>query len=668
MKYLGEMAVAALAAAALFLSVQAEARTVKLLYWNIQNGMWAEQEIYYEKFTQWIKKQNPDICVFTEAQSIYESGSSSLRLKPDDRVLPAALPDVAGVYGHEYTYVGEHRDDYPQAVTSKYPITNVARLSGNSDITVNHGAGHCRVDIDGTTINIVTAHLWPFTYGPKATTPSAQKVSTGNNEGDKHREREIQYICEQTISKSTDTENELWLMSGDFNAESILDQAYYSYPSSSTKFLANNYILNNTPYKDLVKQKHPNEFLPTNSVKTRRIDYVYGSPAVNATLTRADVYQDSYTERKFVDGTSFYAPSDHLPIIVEFTIPGDDTQGDSGIIFEDDFSWTDVDAVKGSSTLNNSTNEQALTPTIMNNLDHPGYTRVQGNKTGTDSSGNAVYEINNNGGCYVRKGLIKMGQVDIAAAILTPKFDGLGDDTADLEVTLQLGGWMTNAYGTTNAWCRDMSDFSVCLTAANYNEGTRVVPMDDNNISATAISMPRSNNTTIEGVTFKVTNFPNTGCYLDSNGKATVQGANYMEYGDDWNMWDPEVSTYTVKVKDAKKSTQLILVAGKYFGRALGTAYRAAGSPTSANNREFVDITGTEHEYGIRGDANRIGLKRITVKRMDNTTAVETLTDDADANAPVEYYNLQGMKVAFPEKGQLLIKRQGSKTIKIINE
>ena len=37
----------------------------------------------------------------------------------------------------------------------------------------------------------------------------------------------------------------------------------------------------------------------------------------------------------------------------------------------------------------------------------------------------------------------------------------------------------------------------------------------------------------------------------------------------------------------------------------------------------------------------------------------------ADANAPVEYYNLQGVKVANPDKG-LYIKKQGKKVTKVI--
>ncbi len=47
----------------------------------------------------------------------------------------------------------------------------------------------------------------------------------------------------------------------------------------------------------------------------------------------------------------------------------------------------------------------------------------------------------------------------------------------------------------------------------------------------------------------------------------------------------------------------------------------------------------------------------------DYLTAIETV--EVDANAPVEYYNLQGVKVANPESG-LFIKKQGSKTTKVV--
>ena len=52
----------------------------------------------------------------------------------------------------------------------------------------------------------------------------------------------------------------------------------------------------------------------------------------------------------------------------------------------------------------------------------------------------------------------------------------------------------------------------------------------------------------------------------------------------------------------------------------------------------------------------------LAVVYNDPTTAIESIEAE---NAPVEYYNLQGVKVANPENG-LFIKKQGNKAVKVI--
>ena len=46
-------------------------------------------------------------------------------------------------------------------------------------------------------------------------------------------------------------------------------------------------------------------------------------------------------------------------------------------------------------------------------------------------------------------------------------------------------------------------------------------------------------------------------------------------------------------------------------------------------------------------------------------TAIDSVTGDTDADAPVEYYNLQGMRVANPEGG-IFIRRQGNRVTKVM--
>lgn len=53
--------------------------------------------------------------------------------------------------------------------------------------------------------------------------------------------------------------------------------------------------------------------------------------------------------------------------------------------------------------------------------------------------------------------------------------------------------------------------------------------------------------------------------------------------------------------------------------------------------------------------------------RLDlNTAGISDVTIDLDENAPVEYFNLQGVRVAAPAAGELVIKRQGEKVEKVI--
>ena len=134
---------------------------LRLLYWNIQNGMWSGQDDNYDRFVEWVKEFDADVCVWCEAQSIYRSGTAD-RMPEADRYLVGNWGELAVRYGHKYWYVGGHRDNFPQVITSKYPIENVERIVGEEpDSVVTHGAGWARIVKNGRTVNIVTLHLWP---------------------------------------------------------------------------------------------------------------------------------------------------------------------------------------------------------------------------------------------------------------------------------------------------------------------------------------------------------------------------------------------------------------------------------------------------------------------------------------------------------------------------
>ncbi len=291
---------------------------LRLLYWNIQNGMWSGQGDNYDRFVGWVKEFDPDVCVWCEAQSIYTSGTADA-MAPADRYLVDNWGELAARYGHKYWYVGGHRDNYPQVITSKYPIENVERIVGEEpDSVVTHGAGWARIEKKGRTINIVTLHLWPQPYAYRA---ADREASRAKREGDHYRRMEIEYICRHTIATEPDAADQLWMMMGDNNSWSRLDNWFYKYPADDSRLLAQDYVLENTPYVDVIARRHPGEFHPTMH-SPKRIDFIYCTPRLCDCVVRAEVIKDDYAEpvRDPKKLSNFWHPSDHRPIVVDFDL------------------------------------------------------------------------------------------------------------------------------------------------------------------------------------------------------------------------------------------------------------------------------------------------------------------------------------------------------------
>ena len=308
---------AALAAVMLFGCTKPEEKTLRLINWNIQNGMWDGQNDNYDRFVNFVKAQDPDVCVWCEAQSIWKTDSDQA-MAAEDRYLVHNWGELAARSGHKYWAVGGHRDNYPQVITSKYPINVVSKILGDeSDVIVAHGAGWFTIEVNGKTLNIVSLHTWPHAYAYRAEDREASKAEKG---GDKYRAKEIQYICEHTIGTVEGAGDQLWMMMGDFNSRSRVDNEQYGYAEDDPKFLVHDYIRANTPYMDVIKEKYPEEFKPTTGSKTSRIDYVYCTKPLYDRITYADVIWDDYTTpvRDPQKLSNFWRPSDHMPIIIDF--------------------------------------------------------------------------------------------------------------------------------------------------------------------------------------------------------------------------------------------------------------------------------------------------------------------------------------------------------------
>lgn len=294
---------------------------VRLLYWNIQNGMWADQGNNWDNFVAWVSEQDPDICVWAESKSHYRTGEdvSYVLADRETQYLPDNWDVIAERYGHKYVYVGGERDFFPQTITSKYPIKNVKRIVGERpDSVVTHGAGWAQIKIAGKTLNVVTLHTWPQKYGFEV---EDQKASSEAHEGDYYRAKELKYICEHTIGSAPGSENEYWMMMGDFNSKTRLDNWHYQYPDDTLAFLTHDYVLQNTPYIDVLHQLRPDEFQDTHFNGTR-IDYVYCTKPLYDCVQNAYVPRDGWVDVQRIPTSKkrFCQPSDHRPIIVDFKL------------------------------------------------------------------------------------------------------------------------------------------------------------------------------------------------------------------------------------------------------------------------------------------------------------------------------------------------------------
>lgn len=296
---------------------------VKLLYWNIQYAMWADQGNNYDNFVEYVKGVAPDICVWCEAKTHYPTGGNKSFKLTDELYLPEHWGDVATRYGHKYTYVGGDRDFHPQVITSRYPIENVERFVGDDSVVVTHGSGWARIDINGKKVNVVTGHTWPqkYGFGVDSNDKEAVQASIAADEGHRCRAKEVQWICEHTILTDPDESSNFWMMLGDMNSRSRLDADHYKYPEDSPLYWAQDYMAT-TPYIDAMHRFHGGAYTRSHA-NGDRIDYIYLNQALYGHLTGIETVFEGYPENKKVawgEDKTIWVPSDHYPIVADFKL------------------------------------------------------------------------------------------------------------------------------------------------------------------------------------------------------------------------------------------------------------------------------------------------------------------------------------------------------------
>lgn len=95
-----------------------------------------------------------------------------------------------------------------------------------------------------------------------------------------------------------------------------------------------------------------------------------------------------------------------------------------------------------------------------------------------------------------------------------------------------------------------------------------------------------------------------------------------------------------------------------------------SGSYTYTITQEAIDKLPSSDFNGWDGSIRIIGqgfniTKLVLVRSVSGSSGITDVVADDNNNAPVEYYNLQGVKVINPSNG-IYIRRQGSKVIKVM--
>jgi exodeoxyribonuclease-3 len=261
-------------------------QNLKIISYNVLDGMKNDTSAGKTAFAQWIKKMNPDVMAFQEMNEFTQQ----------------RLEEFAHSYGHQYAILLKDTG-YPVALTSCYPITNVKK-------TVAH-FHHGFIEATIKDIHFFVLHLSPHKY--------------------LKRKEEIDSILSLIRINGSDARV---ILMGDFNAQSPQDSVFYEDGKmlETLKKLATRYpwhenlkngkidfevirtvLLNGffDPIYDPKKlnishlTKMPAE--PGFEYDRSRMDYIFVNSTLKDKVKKAAILKDEFTDYM----------SDHYPVYLE---------------------------------------------------------------------------------------------------------------------------------------------------------------------------------------------------------------------------------------------------------------------------------------------------------------------------------------------------------------
>lgn len=264
---------------------------LRIISYNIFVGMHLDTAAGKPAFVNWLQEMQPDILALQEVTGFTQ----------------ASLETLARQYGHPYAVLLVEGEKYPVAITSRYPIVNVQKVSDNMD----RGFIIARIG----NMNVVCLHFTPFDYR-------------------KRREEAdllLAYIKAQPSRQQ-------WIVMGDFNTVSPADSAHYrdgrmvaNYRAYEKRYapikkLADGKLdytvigkLLDNGFTDAVRMKarafvktvHPKRFEPRSGTDvSSRIDFIFVSKDLVKHITAARVLMDDFTDHY----------SDHYPVLLDLNV------------------------------------------------------------------------------------------------------------------------------------------------------------------------------------------------------------------------------------------------------------------------------------------------------------------------------------------------------------
>lgn len=266
-------------------------RTIRFMDYNVENGIWRDQYNNYDRFVNWMNGQAPDVLAICEAAMHKDKDLKRISKESGERYLPEHLPELARRWGHSYTAVGPYQDNYPVAITSRYPIEVIQKIGEG----MCHGALH--VKIRG--VNYVIVHTWPL---------GGSKKDRHDGGGDKERYLEMKIVLDKTVNNPQYKNEKYWVLSGDLNSRSRLDDAHYQSVNLRYNYDAMDLALEVFNGNDVMWKFNGGAYISSLPSGYARIDYIYANDPIYNRVFRAETIKDKFTEMM----------SDHLPVMMEF--------------------------------------------------------------------------------------------------------------------------------------------------------------------------------------------------------------------------------------------------------------------------------------------------------------------------------------------------------------